>query len=288
MADYNSASVGLEREGDPEEDVRPDILAVKEVGLDQGMVNAVLEAIARGRASFTVRALVEDTAEEKAAGGSVKSGPREEETPSLQVQKPSTGPPSTGAASQGKEGRASAVQEGKADAVLSQADGLLRGGGQGRDGARAGGIRRMRAPVNNFRCTKAIDSEIMGTLVAEVAPLAEPRCGEGVGGAHGSAQDAVGVYGPEMEWGSTEDAMEVEDAAMEIVNEALVEAGEEGMTLVQLKRSVREAVRATGAPAEEDRVRSFIGNMLRNGTVVSMCAAQDLRCVAVVVYVCVG
>ena len=281
-----SSLVGLEREADPQ-DVRPDILAVKDIGLEQGMVDAVLEAIALGRATFSVRALVEDTAEETTAGGSVTSGPREEETP-LQGKKPSGGPASTGAeaASEGKE-KASAVQEAKAGAVVSQSGGVLGGGRQGSEDARAAGGWRMRTPVNNFRCTRPIDNDIMGTLVAEVTPMAEPGCAEGAGGAHGSAEDALEVYGPEMEWGSMGDAMEVDDAAMEAVTEALgkTEEEEEGLTLVQLKRTVREAARSVGEPAEEERVRAFIGKMLRNGTIVGMCGAQDARYVVVVLVV---
>lgn len=267
------------------------MLAVKDIGLEQGMVNAVLEAIALGRATFSVRALVEDTAEESPAGGSVNSGPREGETP-LQVQKSSSEPSSTGAeaVSEGKEGKSSAVQEEKAGAVVSQSGGVLRGGRQGSEEARAGGGGRMRAPVNNFRCMKPIDNDIMGTLVAEVTPMTEPGCGEGASGAHGSAEDALEVYGPEMEWGSVGDAMEVDDAAMSSVTEALGKAAEEGLTLVQLKRAVREAARAVGEPTEEDRVHSFIGKMLRNGAIVGMCGAQDARYVVVVViyYLCLG
>ncbi|CAM9548608.1 unnamed protein product [Laminaria digitata] len=241
------------------------------------MVSAVLEAVARGRAGFAVRALVEDTGEETTAGGPVNSGPRGEETP-LGTQKPSRHPASTGAASQGQEGKTDTVvsQERKDDtAVVSKAGGVLRGGGPGKGEAGVVGITR--APGSNFRCNRPIDGDIMGTLVAEVTPLAEPGYGKGGGGADGSAEDAFEVYGPEMEWRSMGDTVEVDDDAIAVVMEALEKVKEEGFTLVQLKRVVREAARLNGAPAEEVGVKSFIARALRNGTIVSMCGAQDMR-----------
>ena len=272
------------------------MLAVKDVGLDQGMVNAVLEAIARGRAGFTITPLVENNGEESTAGGSVNSGPRREETP-LQTRKTSGDPASTEAVEKeaskeaskepseepSKEAGKGKEQEGKAVSVVSPEGGVSEGDGQEKGRAGTVGMTRA-ASVNIFRCTRPIDNAIMGTVVAGVSPLAEPACGKGVGGAHGSTEDALEVYGPEMEWRSTGDAMEVDDDAMAAVVEALEEAEEEGLTLVQLKQVVRKAARANGAPAEEERVRSFVGSVLRNGTIVGVCGAHDVRYVVVFIF----
>eukprot|EP00904_Undaria_pinnatifida_P000364 jgi/Undpi1/10328/HiC_scaffold_28.g12778.m1 len=271
------SSVGLPREAIPDHKETPDVLSVKDIGLDQGMVNAVLEAIARGRAGFTVRALVGENPEETTGAGSANNGSHGERTP-VETQNPRDDPPGVSAgasASLGGEGQASKGGEGGEDSQGQKphVDAVVGGGGQGRGAA---GITR--TPPNHFRCTKPIDGDIMGTLVAEVVPLAEARCEKGVGHGSGSEEDALEVYGPDMEWRSTGNPThDVNDDVMAGVREALEEVGEKGLTLVQLKRAVRAAARSKGSAAEENQVRSFIGRALRKGTIVGMCGAVDAR-----------
>lgn len=244
-------------------------LAVKDVGRDQRMVSTVLESIARGNAGFTVKPAIESVSEGCASGGATlgvnsPAKPRADGVASTSV--------SILGGTRGVEG-VEEVEKGSVGGRLSGGDEQGQNIGFGVGVAATG---RESAAVNRYRTARIIDSDIMATMVAEIRPVARAAGHGGGNDAPACTEDGQEVLVPEAERGSTLDAQDGDGDVAGYVVKALKEAGEKGMTVPQLRRSVCGILRGIGAGGNDRERVASMSRALRNEAVACVCGAEDV------------
>lgn len=172
------------------------------------------------------------------------------------------------------------------------------------------GLGRPVAEVNTtkYRTPMIIDSFIMASVAADIEPtslaLSEggsaapsyhaPRRDDTKGGMRGAGTRAWGkdseqddarlVIGPEIEWGLGTGADADDVTRVGPVSGALKEAGEAGLSLPELRRSVGgigvggDGMGEDETEAKEESVLlAGLGCAIRSGAVVCVCGAEDIR-----------
>lgn len=221
-----------------------------DVGIDERGMLSALEAIATGRAKFNIRAPVETTSHDGDTPGSSATNALDS----------ANAPP---APLSGDSAQSSASNRGdQEDAGGCSAGGF--GGDVGGGAAEEGLPSRYNPAALKYRMARIIDCDIMGSVVAEVRPLAGP----GAGAIHDYG-DAREVFGPEMEWKlSAEHGGEADvDAGIRDLVKIVKESGDEGLSLALLRSAV--AGKTAGVSA--------LGHALRSGMVVCLCGTDDVR-----------
>lgn len=237
-------------------------MSIKDVGANGDKVSAVLKAVARGRACFTVSPGDFNTEEggvatnqlgSTEAGGKASSGGESQDRHASGMGSKSMG--SSTAASE-------AVSEGTTSSI---------GGG---------GLTAKYCPVAfKYRTTRIIDGDIMAAAMAEVVPVEAADCGSGVEGSRDvagwSLSSCRDVRGPETDWGSSSKGCG--DDKLAVLLKALEVGKEEGLTLRQLRREVQRLQGVDRWVEPEEMELSALGRALRSGAAVSACGSENVK-----------
>ena len=257
-------------------------MPIKDVGTDREMFSAVLEAVARSAACFTVSAIDNDTS--GTLGMSAASQPSSQPGGSGTSKPTGLGVHAELTSSRGQN--QGSGQEGSRGGGVSSAmePEALVGQGAPNEAGDIGLAGKYGATVK-FRSPKTIDVDVMATAVAEVKPVAAVGGSTGVERARGGARtsprewrDACEVRGPETEWGSLPGSCGVgSDDALAVLVKALEAGKEDGLTLSQLRKAVQFSKSGGGLPASDEVELAALGCALRAGTAVCVCGAVDVK-----------
>lgn len=230
-------------------------MSIKDVGANDGMLSAVLKAVARGRACFTVSP-GDFNAEETGAATNQLGGA-------------------------GAGGKASSGGESQDQLTLRSSTVAPEAVGEGTMSSIGGGsLTAKYCPVAfKYRTTRIIDGDIMAAAAAEVVPVEATDCGSGVEGSRDDAYSSLSlcmdVRGPETDWGSSSNGCW--DDKLAVLLKALEGGREDGLTLWQLRREVHRSLGVNVWAEPEEMELSALGRALRSGAAVCACGSENVK-----------